>query len=53
MLMYDFQPRAPVDVMIHRDTLESTRNFTQDMKPNVPYLQTERKDSSRSCVILC
>ena len=31
MLMYGFQPRAPVDVTIHRDTLDSTRNFLQDM----------------------
>ena len=31
MLMYDFQPRAPVYVTIHRDTLDNTRNFFQDM----------------------
>ena len=31
MLMYGFQPRAPIDVTIHRDTLDSTRNFLQDM----------------------
>ena len=31
MLMYGFQPRAPIDVMIHRDTLHNTRNVLQDM----------------------
>ena len=31
MLMYGFQPRAPIDVTIHRDTLDSKRNFLQDM----------------------
>ena len=31
MLMYSFQPHALVDITIHRDTLESTRNFLQDM----------------------
>ena len=31
MLMYGFQPRALVDVTIHCDTLDSTRNCLQDM----------------------
>ena len=32
MLMYGFQPRAPVDVTIHRAELESTQNFLRDMQ---------------------
>ena len=31
MLMYGFEPRALVHVTIHRDKLDSTRNFLQDM----------------------
>ena len=32
MLMYGFQPRASIDVNIHRDELRSTQNILQDMQ---------------------
>ena len=32
LLMYGFQPRAPIDVTIHRDELESTQNFLRNMQ---------------------
>ena len=32
MLMYGFQPRAPIDVNIHHDELRSTQNFLRDMQ---------------------
>ena len=32
MLMYGFQPRAPIDVNIHHDELRNTQNFSRDMQ---------------------
>ena len=32
MLMYGFQPRAPIDVSIHHDELRSMQKFLQDMQ---------------------
>ena len=32
MLMYGFQPRAPIDVNIHHDELLSKQNFLRDMQ---------------------
>jgi hypothetical protein len=32
MLMYGFQPRAPIDVTFNRDEFDSTQNFLRDMQ---------------------
>ena len=55
MLMYGFQPRAPIDVNIcHHDELQSTQNFLRDMQDMLHIARDNIKTAQdRVCFYAC
>ena len=52
MLMYGFQARAPIDVNINHDELQSMQNFLRDMQ-DVLHIAQDNIKTAQDRAVLC